>query len=188
VEKNVTMPDGMRAAPAAAIFEPLRALLGERFTTGEAVRHQHSHGEGLPTVGMPDAVAFPATDEEVAAIASLCSDALVPIVPFGSRTSLEGHVAAVHGGICVDFSNMARVVAVSPAALDCRVQAGVTQRQLNADLRSYELFYPVDPVGEASPGAPASAPSASGAPARASTASACTSVTCSTLSMDRPCR
>src|SRR5664280_2971709 len=110
------MPDGMRAAPAAAIFEPLRALLGERFTTGEAVRHQHSHGEGLPTVGMPDAVAFPATDGEVAAIASLCSDAVVPIVPFGSGTSLEGHVAAVHGGICVDFSNMARVVAVSPGA------------------------------------------------------------------------
>jgi D-lactate dehydrogenase (cytochrome) len=139
-------------ARAGAVFEPLRALLGERFSTGRAVRDHHSHGEGLPTVGMPDAVAFPATNEEVAAIVAICRDAVVPIVGFGAGTSLEGHLAAVHGGVCVDFSTMNRIIAVSPSALDCRVQAGVTWQQLNADVRSHGLFFPVDPGAEASLG------------------------------------
>jgi len=145
------MPDrpDVGCAGAKAVFEPLRALLGERFSTGQAMRYHHSHGEGLPTVGMPDAVVFPATNEEVAAIVTICRDAVVPIVGFGAGTSLEGHVAAVHGGVCVDFSTMNRILDVSPTALDCRVQAGVTWQQLNTDVRSHGLFFPVDPGAEA---------------------------------------
>jgi D-lactate dehydrogenase (cytochrome) len=135
-----------------AVFEPLRALLGERFSTGRAVRDHHSHGEGLPTVGRPDAVAFPATNEEVAAIVAICRKAVVPVVGFGAGTSLEGHVAAVHGGVCVDFSTMNRTLDVSPSALDCQVQAGVTWQQLNADVRSNGLFFPVDPGADATLG------------------------------------
>jgi D-lactate dehydrogenase (cytochrome) len=147
----VPMPDrpDVGCAGAKAVFEPLRALLGERFSTGQAMRDHHSHGEGLPTVGMPDAVVFPATNEEVAAIVTICRDAVVPIVGFGAGTSLEGHVAAVHGGVCVDFSTMNRILDVSPTALDCRVQAGVTWQQLNTDVRSHGLFFPVDPGAEA---------------------------------------
>ena len=148
------MPDGpgLGGAGSTAVFERLRALLGERFSTGLAIRDHHSHGEGLPTVGMPDGVVFPTTNEEVAAIVAICRDAVVPIVGFGAGTSLEGHVAAVHGGICVDFSTMNRILEVSPEALDCRVQAGVTWQQLNADVRSQGLFFPVDPGAEASLG------------------------------------
>ncbi|MDR3470739.1 MAG: FAD-linked oxidase C-terminal domain-containing protein [Devosia sp.] len=145
------MPDGpgLGGAGSTAVFAPLRSLLGERFSTGQAIRDHHSHGEGLPAVGMPDGVAFPVTNEEVAAIVAICRDAVVPIVGFGAGTSLEGHVAAVHGGICVDFSTMNAILEVSPEALDCRVQAGVTWQQLNAHVRSNGLFFPVDPGAEA---------------------------------------
>jgi D-lactate dehydrogenase (cytochrome) len=143
------------------IFPALRTLLGEHFATGHAIREHHSHGEGVPVAGLPDGVAFPHSTEEVAAIVALCRDASVPIVPFGAGTSVEGHVAAIHGGICVDLSRMDAILEVSPAALDCRVQAGVRRVRLNAELRSHGLFFPVDPGADASLGGMA-ATSASG--------------------------
>lgn len=109
------------------------------------MREQHSHGEGLPLVGMPDAVVFPHSNEEVAAIVVLCAAYRVPIVPFGAGTSLEGHVAALSGGICIDLSRMDAVLSVSPEAMDCRVQAGIIRQALNEALRHTGLFFPVDP-------------------------------------------
>ena len=130
---------------AAAVFDRLQPLLGDRLTRGEALREQHSRGEGIPERGVPDMVAFPATNEEVAAIAAACNDHRLPIVPFGTGTSLEGHVVALEGGVCVDLSRMVQILDVSAEAMDCRVQAGVTRHALNTELRSSGLFFPVDP-------------------------------------------
>ena len=134
------------------VIAALRARLGERLSTARSLREHHSHGEGLPAIGLPDAVAFPNDNEEVAAILALCHAAHVPVVPFGAGTSLEGHVAAVRGGISVSMANMDRILAVSPEALDCRVQAGVTRKRLNEELRADGLFFPVDPGADASLG------------------------------------
>ncbi len=136
----------------ARILPRLRALLGDRAVTSEAVRAHHSHGEGLPDPGQPDVVVFPASNDEVAAVAKLCHEVQVPIIAFGTGTSLEGHVAAIHGGVCIDFSRMDAILEVSPGALDCRVQAGVTREQLNAHLRDQGLFFAVDPGANASIG------------------------------------
>src|SRR5207249_78809 len=144
------------AQAVEGLLPRLRERLGERAVTALAVREHHSHGEGLPDASLPDAVVFPLDNEEVAFAARLCFDARVPLIPFGTGTSLEGHVVAVHGGVCVDLSRMDRVLDVSPAALDCRVQAGVTREQLNAELRSQGLIFPIDPGANASLGGMAS--------------------------------
>jgi D-lactate dehydrogenase (cytochrome) len=144
-----------RATTAAAVQDLLPRLaerLGERLVTTNAVREQHSHGEGVRDAGMPDAVVFPRDNDEVSFILRHCHDAGVPIVPFGTGTSLEGHVAAVHGGITVDLSRMDQVLTVDADALDCRVQAGVTREALNAAVRSEGLFFPIDPGANASLG------------------------------------
>jgi D-lactate dehydrogenase (cytochrome) len=130
----------------------LKDRFGSLVSLSLPVREQHSHGEGLPLVGIPDAIAFPANNEDVAAIARYCNETRLPIVPFGAGTSLEGHVAAVRGGVCIDMSQMSAVLDVSPEALDCRVQAGVTRHRLNAELRSTGLFFPVDPGADATLG------------------------------------
>jgi D-lactate dehydrogenase (cytochrome) len=140
------------ASDVARILPDLRALLGDRAVTSETVRSHHSRGEGLPDPGQPDVVVFPLNNEEAAAIAKLCQAARVPIIAFGSGTSMEGHVAAIHGGVCIDFSRMDAILEVSPEALDCRVQAGVTREQLNAHLRDMGLFFAVDPGANASLG------------------------------------
>ena len=139
-------------AASDAVFERLYPVLGDRITRSGALRDQHSRGEGVPDMGLPDIVAFPASNEHVAAIAAACSAHRLPIVPFGTGTSLEGHVVAVAGGLCIDLSRMDAILAVSAEAMDCRVQAGVTRSALNASLRSDGLFFPVDPGADCSIG------------------------------------
>lgn len=144
------------ALAARSLLPRLRERFGDRVSVIRAVLEQHSHGEGIPDAGEPDAVVFPLDNEEVAFVARSCFEARVPLIPFGTGTSLEGHVVAVHGGICVDLSRMDQVLDVQAEALDCRVQAGVTREQLNAHIRSHGLFFPIDPGANASLGGMAS--------------------------------
>ena len=134
----------------------LRRDFGERSVTSHAIREQHGHGEGLADAALPDVVVFPHTNEEVAGIVRLCHAARVPVIAFGVGTSLEGHVAALYGGVCVDLSQMNRVLEINQADLDCRVQAGVTREQVNAELKGTGLFFPIDPGANATIGGMAS--------------------------------
>jgi D-lactate dehydrogenase (cytochrome) len=138
-------------AVASAVAE-LAALLGDRLTTSMAIREQHGRDESYHAAFAPDAVGFAETTEEVAEIVKICARHGVPVIAFGTGTSLEGHVAALHGGVSVDVSRMNRVLRVSPADMDVTVQAGVTRKQLNEHLRDTGLFFPIDPGADASLG------------------------------------
>ena len=141
-----------RAEPKDAVIEELRALIGERLSTSAAVREQHGHDESYHPVHAPDAVAFATSTEEVAEIVKVCARHKRPVIPFGTGTSLEGHVAALHGGISIDLMRMDQVLEVNAEDLDCRVQPGVTRKQLNDYLRDTGLFFPIDPGADASLG------------------------------------
>jgi D-lactate dehydrogenase (cytochrome) len=136
----------------AELVTRLAGDFGDRAVTSHAVREHHSHGEGLADAALPDVVVFPHSNEEVAAIVRLCHVARVPVIAFGVGTSLEGHVAALYGGVCVDLSQMNRVLETNVEDLDCRVQAGVTREQLNAELKGTGLFFPIDPGANATIG------------------------------------
>src|SRR5438034_9362639 len=136
----------------AELVQKLCGDYGERAVTSQSVREHHGHGEGLADSALPDVVVFPHSNDEVAAIVRLCHFARVPVIAFGVGTSLEGHVAALYGGVCVDLSQMNRVLDVNAQDLDCRVQAGVTREQLNAELKGTGLFFPIDPGANATIG------------------------------------
>jgi len=133
-------------------IERIRDLIGERISTSDAVRAQHGRDEFWHHAALPDAVAFAESTEEVAAMVKICAETECPIIPFGTGTSVEGHVQAVRGGITIDLSRMNQVLAVNPEDFDCTVQAGVTRKQLNTYIRDTGLWFPIDPGADASLG------------------------------------
>ncbi len=130
----------------------LRELLGDRLSTVDSVLQQHGHGESWHPTQPPNAVCFVRSNEEVAKIIRLCAETKTAVIAYGTGTSLEGQVQAVKGGICIDLSQMDAILEVNAEDLDCRVQAGVTRRQLEQHLRNTGLFFPIDPGADTSIG------------------------------------
>jgi len=148
----MSAPVLIREAVKPELLASLRQLLGDRLSTSAAVCAQHGKDESYHEAHAPDAVAFAQSTDEVAEIVRLCARYKTPMVPFGTGTSLEGHVAALKGGICIDMSQMNKILRVGAEDLDATVEAGVTRKQLNEYLRDTGLFFPIDPGADASLG------------------------------------
>ena len=136
----------------AAMLEALRARFGERCSTAQAVRDQHGRDESPFPVTPPEVVVFCESIEDVSAVLRLADAHAVPVIPYGTGSSLEGHLLAVQGGVSVDVSRMTAVVQLHPEDLTVTVQAGVTREQLNREIRDSGLFFPIDPGANASLG------------------------------------
>ena len=135
-----------------SVVTELKALLGDRVSTSAAVREHHGKDESYFPYALPDVVVFLRTTEEVRDVVNICRAHQVPMIPYGVGTSLEGHILAVKGGVCIDLSQMNRVLAVHESDLDAVVQAGVTRKQLNEHIKHTGLFFPVDPGADATLG------------------------------------
>jgi D-lactate dehydrogenase (cytochrome) len=144
----------MGAEPALEqrVIESLRQLFGYRMSTAAAIRAHHGQDGSYHAGHDPDAVVYPTSAEEVLAVVEICAREGVPVIPYGVGTSLEGHVAALHGGVCLDMSRMNQVLQVNAEDMDVTVEPGVTRKQLNQHLRDTGLFFPVDPGADASLG------------------------------------
>jgi D-lactate dehydrogenase (cytochrome) len=141
---------------ADTVIAALAARYGNRLSTSQALREQHGHTTTWVGNQPPDAVVFPQSTEEVQEVVRLCAAHRVPVIAFGTGTSLEGQVNAPRGGICLDFRDMNRVLAVHAEDLDCVIEPGITRKQLNEHLRDKGVFFPIDPGADASLGGMAS--------------------------------
>ena len=139
-----------------ALLDRLRDLLGDRVSTGAAVREHHSRGESHHHAVLPDAVVFPSSTEDVQALVAACAAHRVPMTAFGAGSSLEGHVIPLRRGVSVDLTRMTRILRLSVEDLDVTVEAGVTRKQLERHLQSTGLFFPLDPGADATIGGMAS--------------------------------
>jgi D-lactate dehydrogenase (cytochrome) len=147
-----------RAEPKAvtAAIEALAARFGNRLVTSQAVREQHAHTTTWIQSQPPDAVVFPQAAADVQDVVRICARNSVPVIAFGTGTSLEGQVNAPAGGVCIDFRDMNRVIEVHAEDLDCVIEPGVTRKALNEHLRDQGVFFPIDPGADASLGGMAS--------------------------------
>jgi D-lactate dehydrogenase (cytochrome) len=147
-----TMPLRRDPDAVAAVLRTLAARFGNRLVTSQAVREQHANTITWIENQPPDAVVFARSVEDVQAVVRLCAEHRVPVIPFGTGTSLEGHVNAPLGGVSIDLRDMNKVLAVHAEDLDCVVQPGVTRKALNQHLRDQGVFFPIDPGADASLG------------------------------------
>ena len=145
-------PSALKKPLPAVLLAALGAIFEERLSTTQAVRDHHGRDESAYDPMLPDAVVFAHSTDEVAAAVTLCSRYEIPIIPYGTGTSLEGHVLALHGGVTIDVSQMDKVVAIHAEDLTATVQAGVTRKQLNLEIKDSGLFFPIDPGADASLG------------------------------------
>ena len=116
-----------------AFLASLRELFGDRLSTSQAMREHHGRDESSYDPMLPDAVVFAQSTQEVAAAVALCNEYKVPVIPYGTGTSLEGHILALSGGLSIDLLQMNRVIAVHAQDLTVTVQPGVTRKQLNVE-------------------------------------------------------
>ncbi|MEP7030185.1 MAG: FAD-linked oxidase C-terminal domain-containing protein [Pseudolabrys sp.] len=141
-----------QSSDIAKVIAALNAAFGNRVVTSMAVREQHGNTMTWIANQPPDAVVFPQSTQDVQQIVGICASHGVPIIPFGTGTSLEGHVNAPLGGVSVDFRDMNKVIAVHAEDLDCVIEPGITRKALNEHLRDQGLFFPIDPGADASLG------------------------------------
>jgi D-lactate dehydrogenase (cytochrome) len=146
----VTVRRDAKAGEAA--IAALAARFGNQLVTSQAVREQHGNTTTWIPNEPPDAVVFPQGAADVQEIVRICAAHGVPVIPFGTGTSLEGHVNAPYGGVSIDVRDMNRVLAVHAEDFDCVVEPGITRKALNEHLRDQGLFFPVDPGADASLG------------------------------------
>ena len=148
---HLTPAIALREVPDALI-EALKARFGDNCSTALAVRTQHGRDESSFDAPPPAAVVFAERTQDVADAVKLASEHSVPVIPFGVGSSLEGHLLAVQGGISIDVSRMNRVLSVNAEDLTVTVEPGVTRKQLNEEIKSTGLFFPIDPGADASIG------------------------------------
>ncbi|MEP3046254.1 MAG: FAD-linked oxidase C-terminal domain-containing protein [Roseibium sp.] len=141
-----------RQQAVETVIGVLQQRFSDRCSSSAALREQHGHTTTWLTNQPPDAVVFVQSTEEVAEVVQTCARYKVPVIPFGTGTSLEGQVNAPFGGISIDLTGMNQILDVNSEDLDCRVQAGVTRKQLNSYIRDTGLFFPIDPGADASIG------------------------------------
>lgn len=148
---HLTPEIALREVPDALI-DALKARFGDQCSTAMAVRTQHGRDESSFEAPPPAAVVFAESTQDVSDAVKLASDYSVPVIPFGVGSSLEGHLLAVQGGISIDVGRMNRVLSVNADDLTVTVQPGVTRKQLNEEIKSTGLFFPIDPGADASIG------------------------------------
>jgi D-lactate dehydrogenase (cytochrome) len=148
---NAALTRPPESALSGAI-EALAARFGNSLITSQAVREQHAHTTTWLPMQPPDAVVMAQNTEDVQDVVRICAKHGVPVIPFGTGTSLEGQVNAPAGGICIDLREMNRIIEVHADDLDCVIEPGVTRKALNEHLRDQGLFFPIDPGADASIG------------------------------------
>jgi D-lactate dehydrogenase (cytochrome) len=136
-----------------AFIDALKARFGSHCSTAQIIREQHGRDESaFTTVPPPAAVVFAESTQDVSDAVKLCAQYSVPVIPFGVGSSLEGHLLAIEGGISIDLSRMNKILSVNAEDLTVTVQSGVTRKQLNDEIKSSGLFFPIDPGADATLG------------------------------------
>lgn len=128
------------------VVKELRAIVGDRYYRDDMealVAHSY---DGTPMLqSLPDAVVYPESTEQVAALMKVLSKHKIPVVSRGSGSNLCGGTVPVRGGVVMVMHRMNRILEIDKENLTATVQPGVITGEFIAQVEQLGLFYPPDP-------------------------------------------
>ena len=95
--------------------------------------------------GMPEAVIFPTTTDQVSNILKLANDNEIPVTTRGAGTNVSGGSIPVAGGIVLCTTRMNTILEIDTSNFIATVEAGVVLNDLNLEVAKHNLFFPPDP-------------------------------------------
>jgi len=124
----------------------LARIVGEPFVRLDAGALETYGHDALNRPHPPDAVVFPASTAEVAAVARLCDARRVPLVPRGAGTGYTGGAVPTQGGLVLSLERLDRILEIDEENLLAVVQPNVVTGRLQAEVEQRGLSYPPDPA------------------------------------------
>jgi len=128
------------------VLKEITRIVGDEHlvTAQDALREFSTDGTKLEYV--PDAVAFPASSEEVSEILRLATKKGFPVIPRGAGSGMSGGALPVTGGLVMAMSRFDRILSIDQDNLICKVEPGVITAHLQKTVEDVGLFYPPDPA------------------------------------------
>ena len=129
-----------------AILAQLRAVVGSQhlLTAPEELACYSYDGTGKSY--LPDAVALPATTEEVSSLLTLADKHRFPVIPRGAGSGMTGGALPIQGGLVIVFSRLNRIIEIDTENMIAVVEPGVITGELQTALEKHHLMYPPDPA------------------------------------------
>jgi len=126
------------------IVDNLMAMFpGKVFLTKEELS-KHSRNLFYISDKTPDAVFYAENEDDIISVTDFCIQNKIPLIPYGSGTSVEGHFSAVNGGICLNLSKMKKIKEFSAEDGYVTVEPGISYNELNDYLQPYGFHFPVE--------------------------------------------
>jgi len=143
------IPDNAIILRREDIISGLSALIPpESLITSEDERRAFETDALTSYRRMPLAVVLPTTTEEVAAILAFCNENGVKVVPRGAGTSLAGGAIPQEDAIVLGVGKMNKVLDINFGDRTMRVQSGITNLAISAEVAHKGFFYAPDPSSQ----------------------------------------
>jgi len=134
-----------------SFINQLKEIIGEGNVITEhdaMIDYSHDEFSEKKIRHFPEAVVKPRSTEEVAEIAKLCNNKMVPLTTRGAGTGLCGGCVPMFGGVVLSFENMNKVIEVDADNLTATAEAGVMLMDFYPAVEEKGLYFPPHPGDE----------------------------------------
>ncbi len=131
-----------------SIMDKIKEIVGEENVFSDRVECLCYSRDMSVHQGIPDAVIFATTTEQVSAIMKLAHREKIPVTARGTGTSVTGAVLPVRGGLLLDLHRMDNILEINKRDFYARVEPGIICMELNKVLARDNLMFPPNPASD----------------------------------------
>ena len=128
------------------LIDRLKLIAGDKGVLTDEGRENYARDEAPhPHTDLPEAVVFPRSTQEIAAVLKLANAEVIPVTPRGAGTGLSGGSVPVYGGIVLSLEKINKIVEIDEANFCATAEAGVVLSSFCEEIEKRGLYYPLYP-------------------------------------------